>query len=54
MASDEIIPIVDARGLGPVEHGRKLPEIVVQAPSHGSVSNPTVVEEHGPDIQLEE
>jgi hypothetical protein len=58
MATDKIetdeIKIIDQRGLGPIEHGRKLPEIITEKPAHGSFKNPVVVVEHGPEIKLEE
>jgi hypothetical protein len=50
--ADEI-QIIDQRGLGPIEHGKTLPTIVVEAPQHGSVPNPVVVE-NGPGIEVEE
>jgi hypothetical protein len=45
--------IIDQRGLGVVEHGKKLPAIIVEPPAHGSVPHP-VVEEPGPGIELEQ
>jgi hypothetical protein len=52
--SDETVEIVDQRGNGPVERGRRLPKIIVGEPAHGSLPHPVARPIIGEGIVAEE